>query len=200
MDDFIMEIPGAATPEFCQLMIDKYELDTRKQAAMVGPAAEVRKEIRSSINLEMNLLPDWKPIVDDIRGMIFSRLVEYVDNIHVGKLKSLYQNAYDSSYTMMKYTPGPVGYDWHNDFLYDTFSGRGGVRTVTWLFYLNDCDGGETEFINGKKVKCETGKLVLFPSDWTMLHRGCPVNTGEKYLCVGWIYSTWNKDLDKPAT
>jgi hypothetical protein len=197
MDDFVMEIPGAATPEFCQMMIEKYEADNRKQPAMVGPGAEVRKDVRSSVNLEMNLIPDWKGVVDDLRGMLFSRLTKYLDDIHTNKLHSLYEGGYDSSYTMMKYVPGPVGYDWHNDFMFDNFTNRGGVRTVTWLFYLNDVDGGETEFCFGKKIKCETGKLVFFPSDWTMLHRGLPVNTGEKYLCVGWFYSTWNKGLDR---
>ena len=36
MDDFIMEIPGAATPEFCQMMIDKYERDPSKYASKIG--------------------------------------------------------------------------------------------------------------------------------------------------------------------
>lgn len=191
-----MEISGAATPEFCSDLIDKFEADTRKRAALVGPGAEEVKTIRDSTNLEMNLMPDWKAEVDDIRGMIYSRLCEYLDKIHVEGTKSLWKDGYDSSYTMMKYVPGSVGYTWHNDFCFDNFSNRGGVRTVTWLFYLNECDGGETEFINGRTITPETGKLVLFPSCWTMVHRGLPINTGEKYLCVGWLYSTWDKGLN----
>ena len=70
MDELIMEIPGAATPEFCDMMIDKFEADTRKRAALVGPGGEERKEVRDSTNLEMNLLADWNPVVQDIRGMI----------------------------------------------------------------------------------------------------------------------------------
>ena len=196
MDDYIMEIPGAATPEFCEMMIQKYESDVRKRQALVGPEARFDKETRDSVNLEMNYYDDWKPIVDDIRRMIYSRLPKYIDEIHYGKLNCLFNNAYDSSYSMMKYSPGSVGYTWHNDFMYDNTSGRDGVRTVTWLFYLNEVDGGETEFKWGRKIKCETGKLVFFPSDWTMIHRGNPVNSGVKYLCVGWMFSTWNKGLD----
>ena len=71
-----------------------------------------------------------------------------------------------------------------------------GVRTVTWLFYLHECGGGETEFKYGRKIKPETGKVVFFPSTWCMIHRGCPVTEGQKYLCVGWFYSTWNSGLD----
>ena len=66
------------------------------------------------------------------------------------------------------------------------------------ILYLNeDFEGGETEFLNGRKIKPETGKLVLFPSTWCMVHRGCPVTEGQKYLCVGWFYSTWNAGLDR---
>ena len=188
-----MEIPGAATPEFCDGMIEKFESDSRKRPGLIGPEGAVDKKIRDSNNLEMNLYPDWKPIVDDIRRMIYSRLIEYLDAIHIGKTNSMWSNGYDSSYTMMKYTPDSVGYTWHNDFMFDNTSGRGGCRTVTWLFYLNDCEGGETEFGDGTKIKCEQGKLVLFPSTWCMTHRGHPPIGGDKYLGVGWLCSTWNK-------
>ena len=191
-----MEFPGAATPGFCQSLIDRYESDTRKKAARVGPEGRTDKLTRDSINLEMNTLPDWKNEVDEIRQMIYSRLTKYLDDIHIRDTHSMWVNGYDSSYSLMKYVPGSVGYTWHNDFIYDDFTNdRGGVRTVTWLFYLNDdFEGGETEFkYGGHKIKPETGKLVLFPSSWTMVHRGNPVITGVKYLCVGWLYSTWNR-------
>ena len=188
-----MEIPGAATPEFCDGMIEKFESDSRKRPGLIGPEGAVDKKIRDSNNLEMNLYPDWKPIVDDIRRMIYSRLIEYLDTIHIGKTNSMWSSGYDTSYTMMKYTPDSVGYNWHNDFMFDDQTGRGGCRTVTWLFYINDCEGGETEFGDGTRIKCEQGKLVLFPSTWCMTHRGHPPIGGDKYLGVGWLCSTWNK-------
>ena len=193
-----MEIPEAATPEFCQMLIDKYEADTRKRTAQIGPEGATDATVRSSVNLEMNLLPEWRGVVEDLRSMIYSRLTPYLDDIHTGMTRSLFQGGYDSSYSLLKYLPGTVGYTWHNDFMWDDFSPRNGVRTVTWLFYLNKCDGGETEFHWGRKITPETGKLVFFPSCWTFVHRGLPINSGEKYLGVGWLYSTWNQGL-KPA-
>ena len=191
MDDLVMEIPGAATPEFCEMMIKKFEQEDRTvQPGLIGPRAEVDKTVRDSHNLEMHLLPDWEGVVEDVRKMLFSRLKTYLDEIHVGKTRSLYQNGYDGSYTMMRYDPGSVGYDWHNDFSYDNHPSRPGCRTVTWLFYLNECGGGETEFKWGRKIKPETGKLVFFPSTWCMVHRGCPVTEGQKYLCVGCLLYT----------
>ena len=200
MDDLIMEIPGAATPEFCEMMIEKFEQEDRSgsravQRGMIGPQALVDTKVRDSHNLEMNLLPTWTPIVKELREMLFSRCVKYLDEIHCGLTGSLYANGYDTSYTMMRYDPGSVGYDWHNDFMFDNDDPLGGVRTITWLFYLNECEGGETEFKWGRKIKPEAGKLVFFPSSWTMVHRGCPVTEGTKYICVGWFNSTWNKGL-----
>ena len=193
-DELIMEFPGAATPGFCEMLIEKFEADTRKGSARIGPEAQEVKTIRDSTNLEMNLLPDWKPVVDDIRAMIYTRVRKYLDEIHTEKTCSMFDNGYDHSYTMIRYLPGSVGYTWHNDFMFDTQTNRGGCRTITWLFYLNECDGGETEFrFFDKKITPETGKLVLFPSTWCMVHRGLPVHSGEKYLCVGWLMSTWNK-------
>ena len=83
-----MEISGAATPEFCEKLIKKYEADGRKQSARIGAQAEEFKEIRDSMNLEMNLLEDWKPEVDEMRNMIYSRVTKYLDDIHVDKTKS----------------------------------------------------------------------------------------------------------------
>ena len=194
MNDFIMEISGAATPEFCEMLIEKYENDPRKEPAQIGPEGSVDKTIRSSVNLEMNYHSDWRPIVDELRAMIYTRLQTYLDEIHTPLTKSMFVGGYDSSYSLLKYVPGTIGYSWHNDFLFDDFSDRGGCRTVTWLFYINDnYKGGETEFKFGRKIKPEQGKLVFFPSTWCMVHRGRPVKEGEKYLGVGWLYSTWNK-------
>ena len=197
MDEFIMEIPGAASQEFCEALIAKYELDNRAGTSRIGPQGTYDKTVRDSTNLEMNLLADWHREVDELRGMIYSRLPNYLDNIHVAKTHSMFEGGYDSSYTMMKYVPGSVGYTWHNDFMYDDFSKNGGVRTITWLFYINDgYEGGETEFHWGRKIKPEQGKLVLFPSCWTFVHRGNPVTAGTKYLGVGWLYSTWNRGMN----
>ena len=193
MDEYIMEISGAATPEFCAALIEKYEQDSRALPGLIGPERATDTEIRDSMNIEMHLYPDWKKEVDELRAMVYSRLPEYIDDIHVGKTKSMWKDGYDMTYTMMKYVPGGH-YSWHNDFNFDDQTGLGGCRTVTWLFYLNDVEeGGETEFKWGRKIKPETGKLVLFPSCMTMVHRGNPVVSGSKYLVVGWLYSQFNR-------
>ena len=58
------------------------------------------------------------------------------------------------------------------------------------MTYLNDVEaGGETEFPHyALKVKPVAGQTLIWPSDWTHAHRGCPVITGPKYIVTGWLH------------
>lgn len=71
-----------------------------------------------------------------------------------------------------------------------------GQRTWTFTVYLNDVDkGGDTEFVTlGKPVHPVTGRAVVWynlkedgsPNKRTM-HRGTPVEKGEKYIITKWF-------------
>ena len=65
-------------------------------------------------------------------------------------------------------------------------------RHLTTMVYLNDVlDGGETEFLyQSRRVKPRAGRVVIFPVQWTHLHRGNPPLSGEKYIMTSWMYHT----------
>jgi len=65
-------------------------------------------------------------------------------------------------------------------------------RCLVWLCYLNDVEnGGETEFLfQGRKIKPEMGKFLIWPAQWTHTHRGNPIYKGEKYYATGWFNYT----------
>jgi len=71
-------------------------------------------------------------------------------------------------------------FDWHCDSL----SGVG--RIFAFIIYLND-NNGCTEFLNGKQVKPESGKIVFFPTTWTYPHRGQELKVGTKYIITGFV-------------
>ena len=62
-------------------------------------------------------------------------------------------------------------------------------RALAWMTYLNDVDdGGETEFHwQQLKVKPVKGKTVIWPTDFTHLHRGITSPTQHKYIVTGWF-------------
>jgi hypothetical protein len=72
-------------------------------------------------------------------------------------------------------------YDWHHDG--DVFK----PYFIQIIFYLNtlqENQGGCTEFIDGKKVRPEVGKVLMYPCSWTFPHKGGEVQDGYKYICT----------------
>lgn len=60
-------------------------------------------------------------------------------------------------------------------------------RIMSFILYLNTVENGETEFLNQKlKINPVQGKLILWPANYTHVHRGnSPLQ--DKYIITGWI-------------
>lgn len=85
--------------------------------------------------------------------------------------------------------------DWFDSRLDKDFYDKG-QRTWTFMIYLNNViDGGETHFTKlNKSIKPKKGRAVIWynlnddnsPNHDTM-HRGSPINSGEKYIITKWF-------------
>lgn len=62
-------------------------------------------------------------------------------------------------------------------------------RIMAFMVYLNDVqEGGETEFLYQKcRFKPEKNTLLLWPAQYTHVHRGNPPLSNDKYIITGWI-------------
>ena len=62
-------------------------------------------------------------------------------------------------------------------------------RILAFMVYLNDVtEGGETEFLYQKcRFKPEKNTLLVWPAQFTHVHRGTPPLTNEKYIITGWV-------------
>ena len=62
-------------------------------------------------------------------------------------------------------------------------------RKKAFMVYLNDVtEGGETEFLYQKcRFKPEKNTLMIWPSQFTHIHRGNPPLSNDKYIITGWI-------------
>jgi len=62
-------------------------------------------------------------------------------------------------------------------------------RAFVFSIYLNKVeDGGETEFLHfSKRVKPDTGRIVIWPAGFPYVHRGNPPLSGEKYILTSWL-------------
>jgi|TARA_R110001606_G_C15201680_1_gene631777 hypothetical protein len=182
--EFIYEIEEALPKEICEQMIERFKKDDRK-----GPSSTiggVNLDIRKSTVLNFSQLNEWKDVDNVIFKVVSKALDEYNEylsnyasgNVHFGEMK-------DEGYFIQEFRSGEF-YKWH----VDDRAGDSITRNFTILLYLNTLEedqGGCTEFWCGKKVQPKQGKILIFPSCWTYIHRGAPVkNGGVKYVCGTW--------------
>ena len=62
-------------------------------------------------------------------------------------------------------------------------------RILAFMVYLNDVtEGGETEFLYQKcRFKPEKNTMLVWPSQFTHVHRGNPPLSNDKYIITGWV-------------
>ena len=182
MNPFIWVKDDALTAEFCKDTIKKFEADSRKRPGVI--ARGYFPKIKSSLDLSISLLDDWKK--ED--GVFFDALGEHIPEYKEQLDKKVQDKCAfgfeikDEGYTIQKTQPGQ-GYIWHNDAqVRDGYS-----RVLTYIWYLNDVpEGGETEFWDGTLVKPVQGRVLMFPATWNFIHRGNAPAT-DRYIVVGWV-------------
>jgi hypothetical protein len=172
------------TPEFCQKVIYRFDLDQRSQPGIVG-AQGIKLDVKQSLDLRISDFEDWKEY-DDV---FFQTLLKYLPSFYSNDFFKDNGSHYDQGFQIQKTKTDQIGYTWHDDFHMEMCNGRLSYRYITYIFYMNDVqEGGETEFWEGTKIKPKTGRLLLFSSDWHHVHRGLPPISNTKYIVTGWTY------------
>lgn len=90
--------------------------------------------------------------------------------------------AFDTSFMIKKFIPGKAFDVWHCEQSYTKPQ-----RIACAIIYLSDHNCG-TEFYDGSVVLSKKGRLMVFPTFWTHMHRGqvCPDNK-DRYIISGYI-------------
>jgi hypothetical protein len=179
--DFILEIPGAFSPEICRQMIERFEADPRVERACVGPRYEYRPETRTGEVLQISRFPEWRDL-----DQVFVKSISECLNAYRKEFDALNTiNLADEGYMLAKQREGDK-FDWH----IDVDSRRFADRQFCAFWYLSDVEeGGQTEFwYQNRSIKPEQGKLAFFPAFWTHKHRGAPVIRGVKYTARAWLH------------
>ena len=62
------------------------------------------------------------------------------------------------------------------------------TRCLVYMTYLNDVNNGGTDFkFQNLTTPAKKGLTVIWPSDWTHLHKGQVSQTDTKYIITGWL-------------
>ena len=182
-DKFIYIDDNNLDRKICNIIINRFELDDRKKQGETIIGLEI--DIKNSIDLDISKIIEWK----DIDEILFKKLNNSL-NIYLKILYSNYGvcfNLKDTGYVVKKYKKNEGYYKWHWDEYNDVKSNT--KRCFAYIWYLNDVNsGGETVLLNGK-IKPTVGKLILFPTTWTYLHKGNIPVSNDKYIISGFLCS-----------
>jgi len=193
MDKFVLEIPNFIPYDICESIVNRFENDNRKVEGSftypVGDQNVTRK--KNNFELSSTTLGGWEDVNTlflDYTCKVYERMGSFEDTFnHYGDPRypvydrELFQNqVICTGFPIQRLGKGDT-YDWHHD---------GNVFKpyfIQIIFYLNtlqENQGGCTEFIDGRKVRPEVGKVLVYPCSWTFPHKGGEVQDGYKYICT----------------
>ena len=153
---------------FCKLMIDEIENMQKHFSFSPNPNEDELRQIPEIVLNEM--APDLYASLMDVVFSVANPIFLTLWNRHVtgGGIQIANYNLKDKKQGA-----------WHHDASAD----------ISMVVPLNTGDyvGGGTEFLNRGVVKpLPKGNALIFPS-YTHLHRGLPVQSGNRYLLVFWL-------------
>lgn len=196
MKDFIFELPNLLPDEFCDHLINKYEdfKHVHKPGLIRYNGKDyVDRNYKDSTEMvpsnergwdhENNLLRKYTcRFVNKYKKWLYETCNRESQGLHM--LRPIIEaHTYDRGYTIQKQQKG-AKHAWH----FDGAVSKGDDFALV-IIYLNTVEeGGQTEFINGRKIKPERGKAIIFPANWVYAHCGNEVLSGDKYILTSMLF------------
>jgi hypothetical protein len=173
----------------CDNLINFFNVDdfarAHKHQGRLGDDVQIHTEMKKSTDLPIS--PQDYDEIECISNYLTE--LQKVCQKYIEKYE--WCNKFDPWYiaegfNIQYYGPNDGYYCWHTERDSSTFPTSS--RHLVFMTYLNDVeDGGETEWYHQKlKVKPKKGLTLIWPADWTHVHRGIPSGTQEKYIATGW--------------
>jgi predicted 2-oxoglutarate/Fe(II)-dependent dioxygenase YbiX len=126
-----------------------------------------------------------KKISDKVYFRHINNIMNYCYVFYKAKFPLL-KTEYLDQIDLLKYEVGGK-YEKHVDHFF------GSSRTLSFILNLNEeYEGGDFVFYDQKenevkKIKCNTGTVIFFPSNFLYPHSVQPITKGTRYSIVGWI-------------
>lgn len=198
-ESFILEYPQFFDDEYCQIIIDKFNiLDKEGFSDISGAGYGGDKPSPDSQFFRSKGKHLWFNHV--ARGLDFNHVVHTTNEVSFffEQLKTavrIYKTKFRvglsvpltcNDMKVQRVKAGGGFHAWHSE-----WSKESNSRMLVYQLYLNTLPEGEgeTEFLNlGVRCKPEVGKLVIWPAGWTHVHRGNPNYTTDKYIITGWFH------------
>ena len=180
--DLIRRYSGAFSKEDCTRIIDGIKFFDQNHLLFYDKEKLTREDHKTvNISHDYNFSASSR-IAEEIFPKIKPCVDEYLQAFNVlGVRKFLLHDL------KLKEIPAGGGFHaWH----YENGALDVASRQFVVQIYLNDdFDGGETEFLyQNKREKASAGDVLIFPCQYTHVHRGNPPINGDKYLVTSWAW------------
>lgn len=188
MIPFVAHYDHVLQPEFCKYLIGRFEADPNVHDGKVYSAETgegiVDKKSKDCSELEL-IGPEWYFEIRKFRIAMKAVIARYAMQFQV--FRRVFVGRHEPI-RMKRYVEGQ-SFDWHAD----VHAANSGPRCITLFWYFNEVEeGGETEFLDHEEkveeaIKPMPGRVAIFPSVWTHVHRSAPVLKGVKYAAITYV-------------
>jgi len=186
---FLYTRENALSPSVCRGLIDTFEQsDLKRPGVLYGEGqlgADERKKVSTDITFhpEMEKDPVWGELLQKVVSVVVKGVEDYKHRFDQA-FSVLDGSMLAPLFNMQRYEPSEAFHGYHCERAGLKHSGR----VLVWMIYLNTVtDRGETHFYYQNHFETPVeGKLVVWPSDWTYLHRGVASPSQTKYILTGW--------------
>ena len=183
-DGFYWMRDGVLSGEFCEALIAKFEAHPEEQHEGMSLGGYI-PEYKKSTDITLTGNPLFKEEDHTLYLSLTLNMRDYFSQLDYAPWQS---GLGDTGYNMQRTQPSEF-FSWHSDFFATVKDNY--LRVLTFIWYLNEVtEGGETEFKNGLIVKPRPGRMLVFPAEFTAVHRGCPPISNTKYIVTGWFHQT----------
>tara|TARA_B100000287_G_scaffold119114_1_gene111095 strand:+ start:25874 stop:26515 length:642 start_codon:yes stop_codon:yes gene_type:complete len=176
-------IAGAKIPEeVCDGLLEFYEDCTYLEKEPGKTGGGIDKSVKDSLDLSIPVHLRDQRVVDFIE-QLGEATMTYIDRYPAfGRI----QWDLISEFNIQEYPPGGGFFSLHCEKMSNAQISS--QRVMAWMTYLNTVEtGGHTFFpMQNARIKPVKGLTLIWPADWTHMHRGEPAPVEVKTIATGW--------------
>ena len=171
-------------PKVCDPLVEFFLANPNRYPGRFG-GKKIDKKKKDSTDLSISHREEQHPSVQNYIYELSIACKLYIEKYHWSS-DSQCAWSINEGLKIQEYLPNQGYRVWHTERQGPV--GRNLFRHLVFMTYLNDVlDKGETEWYHQNlKVQPKKGLTVIWPADWTFVHRGIPSETETKYIATGW--------------
>jgi hypothetical protein len=190
--EFIYENEKYLSPETCEKLIKMYDKESKKGGKL--SFVKQYKIYKDDFMINDPELKKYNPEIIEVLNLCMAELSNYhyyllsnnIDKYTNNKDESVLYNVFAFDYLLNfeieKINP-QKNFKWCME-----HHKNASVCFTIFLNTLEDDAGGKTKFSCGKIIKPVQGKMIVFPAQWTYIHKNLNILKGSKYVLT--VYSS----------